>query len=235
LTDLMAGVALTVLIVLAAVQGQANRARAELDALRRERRPSAEQIADLERQLDEARRRLGVGAALVERIRDRLRTERIEARINAYGNLEMSADVLFSTGEASIPEEKQAEALRVGQVVFDMLSDKEQSRAIALMTVVGHTDQVGTDENNRSLSTRRALALVNLWHANLPLSDAARRCVTAKLVAAGLGESRPAVPDESPEACGNGDEDYSGCRANRRIEIRITPKEEKVSEVIGCS
>lgn len=71
------------------------------------------------------------------------------------------------------------------------------------LSIEGHTDDIGDDAYNLSLSERRARAV----RAHLT----GRGLDAARIEARGLGESRPAVPNDSDDAR----------RRNRRVEIVI--------------
>jgi outer membrane protein OmpA-like peptidoglycan-associated protein len=79
-------------------------------------------------------------------------------------------------------------------------------RARPSTNVVGHTDSVGTDVYNQSLSERRAHAVV----AALVAEDAS---LAAQLHASGRGESEPVDTNDTPE----------GRQRNRRVELISTP------------
>jgi OOP family OmpA-OmpF porin len=72
--------------------------------------------------------------------------------------------------------------------------------------VVGHTDSVGTDEYNQSLSERRARAVVTALVAEDP-------SLAGRLHPSGRGESAPVETNDTPE----------GRRRNRRVELVLTP------------
>ena len=69
------------------------------------------------------------------------------------------------------------------------------------ITIVGHTDDVGTDQFNLDLSLDRAEA-VKKWFTD-------RGVDPARLTAAGEGESMPIADNSTPE----------GREANRRIQF----------------
>lgn len=77
-----------------------------------------------------------------------------------------------------------------------------------LLTVEGHTDDVGSDESNQTLSVIRAEA-AKQWFVEVAGIDPAR------VFAVGYGESRPIADNETPE----------GRAQNRRIEFRLGPPE----------
>ena len=219
-TDLMGGVAVVLLLLGATA---VDSARAEQKALK----------ADLA----EARRTLGVGRRLVDELQKTLSAKNIKANVNAYGNLEIAADLLFESGQHRIPADRRPWAQDFGQTLLSLLNDEISSRNVALILVMGHTDSEGDKLSNMALSVKRANELVSLWLDKL-LPDAEKdpiqACKAAKLVAAGLGESRPLVDNSDSSACGNRSDERTGCRRNRRIEIRIVPKEERMREVPDC-
>lgn len=71
------------------------------------------------------------------------------------------------------------------------------------LLIVGHTDAVGTQEYNRTLSQRRATAASNYL--------AAQGVSSGRLQAVGRGESEPLVANETE----------AGRQSNRRVEIAI--------------
>jgi outer membrane protein OmpA-like peptidoglycan-associated protein len=77
------------------------------------------------------------------------------------------------------------------------------------VSIEGHTDNIGTDAVNQSLSERRAAAVrQELLAGGVPES---------RIVARGFGESKPVAPNTTPE----GADDPAGRARNRRVEIVI--------------
>jgi len=114
----------------------------------------------------------------------------------------LSGDVLFGFGEAKLTRDGQEKLRRVA----DQLKAKYDDPVI---TLVGHTDRIGSDEFNLELSQRRAETIrQQLTRYGLP-SDS--------MVAEGRGETEPVV------SCRIGDlEDLKEClQANRRVEIEV--------------
>ena len=73
--------------------------------------------------------------------------------------------------------------------------------------IEGHTDNVGTATANRELSSRRAEAVKTYLTGEL-------RVDPARLIATGLGSTKPAQPNTTPE----------GRQTNRRVELVKLPE-----------
>jgi outer membrane protein OmpA-like peptidoglycan-associated protein len=71
------------------------------------------------------------------------------------------------------------------------------------LTIVGHTDNVGTNDYNQRLSERRALSVAQYLES--------RRVNGMRLATAGKGETVPVASNASE----------SGRQANRRVEIYV--------------
>jgi outer membrane protein OmpA-like peptidoglycan-associated protein len=77
------------------------------------------------------------------------------------------------------------------------------------MQVDGHTDSIGSDAYNQSLSERRA-ASVKAWlvaHDGVPAATPIR----------GFGKTRPVAPNSKPD----GSDAPDGRQKNRRVEVVI--------------
>ena len=110
-----------------------------------------------------------------------------EGRVSTQG-------ILFDTGSDVIRPESTPTLKEIGQ----MLTEHPELR----LRVEGHTDNVGADEANQALSQRRAEAVKTLLAASYGV-DAAR------IEAQGLGPSKPAADNATPE----------GRQQNRRVEL----------------
>ncbi len=128
---------------------------------------------------------------------------------------------VFSREEARVIREGDRIIIRLVGVQFDSGSDVIRPEYFGLLTrvqdaivlfpespvsVEGHTDSYGTDEQNLALSMSRAEAVQQYLLANMRL-DAGR------IGAVGLGESEPIANNETRE----------GRAHNRRIDVVITP------------
>ena len=102
--------------------------------------------------------------------------------------------IVFETGKADIKPESET----VLNEVLESLKDNPDVR----VEISGHTDNVGSDENNRTLSLNRANS-VKAWLA-------ARGIAADRMETKGYGESQPTATNDTPE----------GRQENRRIEMR---------------
>jgi OmpA-OmpF porin, OOP family len=117
------------------------------------------------------------------------------AVLGSSRRVSVPSEVLFAFDSDALGERAPAE--------LDRLVEAIRKQPGARVTVEGHTDDVGTDEYNRSLSERRAQAVA----AYLAQKGIDKGRITAR----GLGKSRPA-------AANDGDQ---GRQKNRRVEIVI--------------
>ncbi len=117
----------------------------------------------------------------------------------------ISADGLFPFSQATINASGEGRAA-LDAVVAKLARD---SRGIAGMQVIGHSDRVGNEEANVALSTRRAQAVRDYL---------ARRGIPAGVIhAVGVGSAEPLVqcPGEQGQAL------IRCLTPNRRVEILI--------------
>jgi len=102
--------------------------------------------------------------------------------------------------------ETDSSAIKAGfNSTMDKLADVVVRYGKTTLTVVGHTDNVGTDSYNQRLSEQRALSVAQYLEA--------RRVNGMRLATAGKGETQP-VSSNSTEG---------GRQANRRVEIYVEP------------
>ena len=88
---------------------------------------------------------------------------------------------------------------------MDKLSDVVIRYNKTTLTVVGHTDNIGSDAYNQKLSERRALAVAGYFES--------KDVNPVRLATVGKGEGEPIASNDSE----------SGRQANRRVEIYVEP------------
>ncbi|WGK64039.1 OmpA family protein [Croceiramulus getboli] len=124
----------------------------------------------------------------------------IDAVATIGGALRLSLDsaVLFDTGKHELKPE--------GIIMVEELATQMQNFIKGTVTVEGHTDDVGSAQNNFTLSKRRAASVATALKKSLGQSG-------LKWKEVGLGETKPLVPNDTE----------SNRQKNRRVEILVTP------------
>lgn len=113
----------------------------------------------------------------------------------------ISDKILFETGKANIDA-------RSGELLDTIAAALQEHTSITLVTVEGHTDDVGQDEANLILSNERAAAV---------LAALVQRGVDpARLLSIGKGETEPRIQATTDDAR----------QANRRVEFLISARAE---------
>jgi outer membrane protein OmpA-like peptidoglycan-associated protein len=88
---------------------------------------------------------------------------------------------------------------------LDKLSDVVVRYGKTTLTVVGHTDNVGSDKYNQDLSLRRAHSVAHYFES--------KKVDPVRMAISGKGETQPAASNNSE----------AGRQANRRVEIYVEP------------
>jgi len=122
---------------------------------------------------------------------------RVEKLPNDVVKITMTDQTAFDTGSTVIK--------RGFYSTLDKLSDVVIRYGKTTLTIVGHTDSVGSNEYNQNLSQQRALAVARYFES--------KDVNSMRLATSGKGESEP-VASNTTEA---------GRRANRRVEIYVEP------------
>ncbi|MET7704800.1 OmpA family protein [Micromonospora sp. NPDC005413] len=115
--------------------------------------------------------------------------------------LTLAADVLFAFGKADLSPAARAR--------LDEIAGRLRSQAKGKVQIDGHTDSVGDDAQNLTLSRRRAQAVRDALTAALTDSG-----ITYEIN--GLGETRPVAANTV-----DGKDNPKGRASNRRVEIRF--------------
>ena len=105
------------------------------------------------------------------------------------------SNVFFETGKATLKPESTAELDKLVHTMIDYPNMQIEIR--------GHTDNVGSDASNQTLSEDRAKAVMNY------LLD--HKVKSKRLNAAGFGSTKPVAGNDTPE----------GRQKNRRVEFKI--------------
>lgn len=157
-----------------AARADAGMARREADAARLDTAQAQQQSGDLQRQLDE-----------------------LNAKVTDRGLVITLGDVLFATGKSQI---RSGAAIQALSKLAGFLNAYPDRTAL----IEGHTDNVGADDYNMSLSQLRANAVRNyLMQQGVNAS---------RLTASGMGENAPI----------SGNDTGTGRQQNRRVEVIVS-------------
>ncbi|MPZ17672.1 MAG: OmpA family protein [Luteitalea sp.] len=114
--------------------------------------------------------------------------------------LRLPSDLLFEFGSAKLSAEAQSAISTAG---------KEISGRSGTVTIEGHTDSVGEDASNQTLSEQRAASVRDGLRAEL--GDG------FSYETVGFGETKPVATNQNPDGSDNPD----GRAQNRRVEVRL--------------
>ncbi len=160
--------------------------------------------------------------SILEQIRDSVVAvmgDASKVSIGDNGAIVLDEGVLFDFGSSAIKPAARPTLDRLVEVFRSFLSDDENARYVDSIIISGHTDSIGTDAENRVLSTARANAVLNyLLSAQKGELDA----YAQYFCAAGYGATRPVASNDSDE----------GRAQNRRIEISITLRDDTIMDIV---
>lgn len=172
-------------------EAEAERQRVLLQA--REQQAAAEaQRAQLARQ--QAEQEAQQARLEAERLQTELRD--LQARQSDRGLVVTLGDVLFDTGRATLRAGAMSGIQRLAEFLV-----KTPGRTV---TIEGHTDSVGSEALNQTLSENRASAVRNELMS--------RGVSAARITTVGLGETRPVATNDTP----------AGRQQNRRVEVIVS-------------
>ena len=160
--------------------------------------------------------------SILEQIRDSVVAvmgDASKVSIGDNGAIVLDEGVLFDFGSSAIKPAAKPTLDRLVEVFKSFLSDDENARYVDSIIISGHTDSIGTDAENRVLSTARANAVLNylLGAQKGELNDYAQY-----FCAAGYGATRPVASNDTDE----------GRAQNRRIEISITLRDDTIMDIV---
>ena len=191
------------------LETERQRLRAELAAVGGEKSALSDTLrqalAKMEELKAQAERRRAKMAELKAKLQSMVAAGQLKIRTDKGRMIvEMAEKVLFDTGKFKL----KAEGLEALATLTGILRTLE-GRAFQ---VAGHTDDVGADDMNWTLSLNRAREVV-LYMVEMGMPP-------ERLSAAGYGKFQPVSPNDTPE----------GKAQNRRIEIVLVPN---IEEILG--
>jgi outer membrane protein OmpA-like peptidoglycan-associated protein len=122
---------------------------------------------------------------------------KVEKLQNDVVRITMTSQTAFDTNSTSIKPGFRS--------TMDKLADVVVRYNKTTLTIVGHTDNVGSERFNQDLSQRRALSVAQYFES--------QRVDAVRLATAGKGESQPVASNNSE----------AGRQLNRRVEIYVEP------------
>ncbi|MBK7929200.1 MAG: OmpA family protein [Bryobacterales bacterium] len=174
-------------------------ARREQAAAEAARKAAIEEQARLRGQADDAMARASKAEEERVRMRQQLMAQLntvLQTRESARGLIVNMPDVLFEFGKFALRPEAREKLAKVSGIVLAYPALK--------LEVEGHTDSIGSDAFNQTLSEKRAETVRTYFVSQGLASDT--------IVARGYGESRPAADNTN----------NAGRQANRRVEIVVS-------------
>ena len=171
----------------AIANGTAQRQAVLIQARERDVRKSAEQAGDAQRQANASQARV-----------DSLETELADLKLQKTerGLVLTLGDVLFDTGQSTLKPGAYA--------TMDRLAAALRQQSERKVLIEGHTDDVGSSENNQGLSERRA--------QSVQMALTQRGVERSQVTALGKGENFPVA----------GNDTAAGRQSNRRVELIFT-------------
>ena len=182
-------------------QADAGRSAAEVSAAVSEQARS-QAAAERNAAVGQARRSEGENVLLRSQLLLQLNSI-LQTRDSARGLIVNMSGVLFATGNSDLQTAAREKLAKISGIVLAHPDLK--------LEVEGHTDSVGNDASNQTLSERRAQGVRDYLVSQGVLADT--------IVSRGLGSTRPIAPNDTAE----------GRQSNRRVELVVTGDSIRVS------
>jgi len=139
--------------------------------------------------------------------------------IGDNGNIVINESLVFDTNSFTVKEEGEELLTKLADAFEKVLSNPDIRDSIDAINIQGHTDERGSHQYNRELSSKRAYSVVNfMMDSNSNLVDKYGKYFAAS-----------AYSEFRPISTGTSEEAYN---TNRRIEISIILKDSNIQNVI---
>ena len=203
-----------------------NQQKVTIDNQRLQAARQEQYLASTQKEITELRGQMQTIAVLrlsiLEQIKDsiaKVMGDASKVKIGENGSIILSESILFDFGSAAVKANSTKVLDQLSSVFVSFLSDNENAKYVDSIVISGHTDDRGSAEGNRTLSTDRANSVLGYL---LETNGGKLNQYASYFCAAGYGVTRP-VADNSTDA---------GRAANRRIEISIILKDETVLQIV---
>ncbi len=180
---------------------------------------ATEEILELRGQMETI---VGVRKSVLEQIRDsvvQVMGDSSKVKID-NGNIVFNEGVFFDVGSYAI---KPGAGEMLGQLsrVFErFLADDNNLQYVDSIVISGHADSTGNAQDNRTLSSNRANAVLGYL---LESGGYGLQRYSSCFCAAGYGDTRPVASNDTEE----------GRAQNRRIEISIVLKDDSIMDIVN--
>jgi len=135
------------------------------------------------------------------------------------GNIVINEGLVFEYNSYDIKQEGKTLLKNLSEAFEKVLDDTDVRKNIDAISIQGHTDDTGSAEYNRDLSSKRASAVVNYLMSS---NEGIEKKYGSYFVASGYSEFRPLEKGTSENARAK----------NRRIEISLILKDSNIQDVI---
>ena len=165
---------------------------------------------------------VGVRKSVLEQIRDsvvQVMGDSSKVKID-NGNIVFNEGVFFDVGSYAIKPGAGEMLSQLSRVFERFLSDENNLRYVESIVISGHADSTGNAQDNRTLSTNRANAVLGYL---LESGGAGLQRYSSFFSASGYGDTRPVASNDTEE----------GRAQNRRIEISIVLKDDSIMNIVN--
>ena len=180
---------------------------------------ATEEILELRGQMETI---VGVRKSVLEQIRDsvvQVMGDSSKVKID-NGNIVFNEGVFFDTGSYAIKPGAGEMLSQLSRVFERFLSDENNLQYVESIVISGHADSTGNAQDNRTLSSNRANAVLSYL---LESGGAGLQRYSSFFSASGYGDTRPVASNDTEE----------GRAQNRRIEISIVLKDDSIMDIVN--
>ena len=180
---------------------------------------ATEEILELRGQMETI---VGVRKSVLEQIRDSVVAvmgDSSKVKID-NGNIVLSEGVFFDVGSWTVKPEAFPMLNQLIDVFDRFLSDSNNLQYVDSIVISGHADSTGNTQDNRTLSSNRANAVLGYLLDN---GGGKLQRYSSCFCASGYGDTRPVASNETE----------AGRAQNRRIEISIILKDDSIMNIVN--
>ena len=165
---------------------------------------------------------MGVRKSVLEQIRDsvvQVMGDSSKVKID-NGNIVFNEGVFFDVGSYAIKPGAGEMLNQLSKVFERFLSDENNLQYVDSIVISGHADSTGNAQDNRTLSSNRANAVLGYL---LESGGYGLQQYSSFFSASGYGDTRPVASNDTEE----------GRAQNRRIEISIVLKDDSIMNIVN--